>query len=65
VRQIRDEVLALRDRHPGMVVHIFGAMPIALAVLLGRELNRCDPIQCYEFVGGSYQPSCFLKQAQT
>jgi hypothetical protein len=61
VRQIRDEVLTLRDHQPGVVLHIFGAMPIALAVLLGRELNRCGPMQCYEFVGGSYQPSCLLE----
>jgi hypothetical protein len=64
VRQIRDEVLTLRDHQPGVVLHIFGAMPIALAVLLGRELNRCGPMQCYEFVGGSYQPSCLLGGAR-
>ncbi len=29
--------------------HLFGAMPAALAVLFGRQLNACPPVQCYEF----------------
>ncbi|TEU17246.1 MAG: toll/interleukin-1 receptor domain-containing protein, partial [Anaerolineales bacterium] len=42
IRHIRDERRALRT-------HLFAAVPIGLAVLLGYQLNACGPIQLYEY----------------
>ncbi len=42
IRCIRDERRALRT-------HLFAAVPIGLAVLLGHQLNACGPIQLYEY----------------
>ena len=42
IRHIRDERGALRT-------HLFAAVPIGLAALLGHQLNACGPIQLYEY----------------
>ncbi|WP_110513713.1 SAVED domain-containing protein [Herpetosiphon llansteffanensis] len=46
------------------VWHFFYALPVALAVFVGQELNACTPIQCYEFMNdrAEYIPSCLIKQ---
>jgi len=43
-------------------VHIFAAIPLGLALLVGYHLNACGKIQCYEFDNASrqYSPSCIL-----
>ena len=46
-------------------VHLFAAVPIALAVFIGAELNTCSKIQLYEHVkkdtgGTPYVPACLL-----
>lgn len=55
---------ALREarRRTGVVgtLHIFGAMPIGLAMLVGRRLNTFGEVQTYEYIAGEpvpYQPS--------
>jgi hypothetical protein len=46
------------------VVHLFLAMPFALAVFLGHQWNAIGgaQAQCYEWVGGGevYAPACLL-----
>lgn len=59
--QIEAFILDERSANPSATIHLFGAMPIGLAVLLGTRLNRCGPIQCYEYVANTYQPSCRLE----
>jgi hypothetical protein len=58
--QIRERILDLRQNRIPRKTHVFGAMPAGLAMLIGWHLNTFEPIQCYEFVGGGYQPSCLL-----
>lgn len=38
-------------------IHLFGVMPQALAMMIGYQLNALRPVQLYEYVQGSYQPS--------
>lgn len=61
-RQIRSSIIAVRNRAQTRTVHLFGAMPVALAVLLGAQLNACGPIQCYEFdvESRAYVLACYL-----
>ncbi|XSG77518.1 SAVED domain-containing protein [Herpetosiphon llansteffanensis] len=54
----RSELLA----NPSSLVHCFAALPAALAVCFGRQLNACPPLQCYELKGRSdYVPSWIIK----
>ena len=43
-------------------VHVFAAIPLGLAMLIGYHLNACGKIQCYEFdnISREYKPSCIL-----
>lgn len=59
--QIRTTLLQVRQQWTPQTTHLFGAIPAGLAVLIGWHLNTCEPIQCYEYVRGSYQPSCRLE----
>jgi hypothetical protein len=61
--QVRSAIRKARNEHPQQLIHLFGAMPIGLAVLLGSQLNACEPVQCYEFdrIANVYQPACLLK----
>lgn len=60
-QQIGRAIKAERDYlSPRETIHIFGAMPFALALMIGRQLNRCGPIRCYEFLAGRYYPACAL-----
>jgi hypothetical protein len=60
--QIRAAIRKARNDHPQQTIHLFGAMPIGLAILLGANLNACEPVQCYEYdrTSNTYQPSCLL-----
>ena len=60
--QIGDAIRELPKPTPDRTIHLFGAMPIGLAVLIGTQLNACEPIQCYEYKRPEnvYQPSCRL-----
>ena len=55
IRRIRNERRALRT-------HLFAAVPIGLAVLLGHRLNACGPVQLYEYDKErlTYVPSLML-----
>jgi CBASS immunity sensor of nucleotide second messenger signals/TIR domain-containing protein len=59
-RQVESVVADVRRANPSATIHLFGAMPIGLAVLLGTRLNRCGPIQCYEWHQNVYHRSCRL-----
>jgi hypothetical protein len=58
---VEQELLRLRDEAPGATIHLFLAVPQALAAMIGLRLNKCGPIQCYEFEAGTYSPSCLLR----
>jgi hypothetical protein len=60
VRQVEAIIADVRRANPSATIHLFGAMPIGLAVLLGTRLNRCGPIQCYEWDKNAYHRSCRL-----
>ena len=42
-------------------VHLFAAIPQALAVMIGHNLNAMPPVHLYEHVGGEYRPSHVLR----
>lgn len=60
-RQV-SEVVNNHRRHPG-TIHLFGAIPIGLAVLIGSQLNASGPVQCYEHddTSATYHPACLLR----
>jgi hypothetical protein len=59
--QIGDTVQAIRHRSADSVIHLFSAIPVGLAVLIGSRLNRCGPIQYYDQdADNTYQPVCLL-----
>lgn len=41
-------------------IHLFAAIPAALAVMIGHHFNALCPIFLYEYAHGSYQPACVL-----
>ena len=55
-----------RDLRPDTIVHFFYALPVALAVMIGQQLNACGTIQCYEFLNeeSRYVPSCVIRSTQ-
>lgn len=57
-QQVREAIA--RYRRPGGRTHIFGAIPVGLAVLIGAQLNACGLIQCYELVKDAYCPTFLL-----
>lgn len=58
---VRRHLIAAHDEHGFDEVHLFFALPLGAAVLLGHRLNSIGVVQAYEeqFVGG-YAPSCRL-----
>ncbi len=42
-------------------VHLFAAIPQALAVIIGHNLNAMPPVHLYEHDGGEYRPSHVLR----
>lgn len=65
-RQIGAACVAAHTAHPSGTIHLFVAAPFGLALMIGRKLNACGPVQCYDFdkSGGTYAPACLLN-AQT
>jgi hypothetical protein len=61
--QVREAIMSVRTANPHHTIHLFGAIPFALAVLIGAKLNACGPIQCYDYDTKTreYQPSCLLE----
>jgi hypothetical protein len=42
-------------------VHIFAAVPQAVAMMIGHNLNAMPPVQLYEYDRGEYRPSHVLR----
>jgi hypothetical protein len=49
-----------RRMPPAGTLHLMGALPFGVAVLLAWRLNTCAPVQCYELVQNVYRESCRL-----
>ena len=52
----------IRYQHPSVKTHLFVSAPMGVAVCIGAHLNKCGPIQVYEYVNslGYYAPACSL-----
>ncbi len=60
-RELTNVIKEAHGVHGTNSVHIFGAIPLGLALLLGHQLNACGTIHCYEFDSKrEYWPSCIL-----
>ena len=59
--RVRQEVLRLVGRQPIEEVHLFAAVPQALATMIGQRLNVLPPVQLYEYHGQEYHPSYCLR----
>jgi hypothetical protein len=60
--QVAMEIRRARAQYGTDKTHVFAMMPLALAMLLGHQLNACGPIQLYEYDKGSsrYEAACLL-----
>jgi|GEM_PF-1369076 len=59
---------AVRNVQGGNEVHLFLAIPVALSVFIGLELNACPQVRCYEHIKNDhtrnqhyYVPACLLR----
>lgn len=61
-RQVGAACVAAHEAHPAGTIDLFVAAPFGLALMIGRKLNACGLVQCYDFDKGSgvYVPSCRL-----
>jgi hypothetical protein len=59
-RQVRRELSSAISDYGISEIHVFAAVPQALAMMLGHNLNAMPPVQLYEYDGREYQPSCIL-----
>jgi hypothetical protein len=52
----------MQDSHKPGDTHLFMAVPLGLAVMIGWHLNTLTPVQCYEMPEGAttYEPACRL-----
>jgi hypothetical protein len=55
--QIRQRLALAVSVHAVKEIHLFGAMPQPLALMIGYHLNALRPVQLYEYHGGTYRPS--------
>lgn len=60
-RKARQELRRARQQYGARTIHLFYFGPQSLAVLLGRKLNACGPIQLYEYQNSGYVASCLLR----
>ena len=62
-RHVADRIKEIHGKYGTNSVHLFAAVPLGLALLIGYNLNACGSIQCYEFDNASreYHPSCILQ----
>lgn len=58
--QIRRELSRTVSDYGISEVHLFAAVPQALAVMLGHGFNAMPSVQLYEYEGGEYHPSYVL-----
>jgi len=61
-RELADKIKSLHGMYGTNEVHLFAAIPLGLAILIGFNLNACGTVQCYEFDNSTrrYYPSCLL-----
>lgn len=59
--QVRREIAKTVSQQPVAEIHLFAAVPQALATMIGRRFNTLPPIQLYEYSGREYQPSYSLR----
>ena len=57
-----NKIKEMHARYDTNTVHLFAAVPVGLAVMIGHNLNACGTIQCHEFDNGrrEYFSSCTL-----
>lgn len=65
VERTIEEVRRARELYRPSSIHVFAAIPVGLAVLLGQRLNTLGPVQTYEHVEedsvGRYRPEVLLR----
>lgn len=65
VQRTVDEVRRARELFRPSSIHLFGAIPVGLSVLLGQRLNTLGAVQTYEHVEGdavgTYRPEVLLR----
>lgn len=47
--QIGNLLRRKRDQSPGAIIHLFAALPLGLEILIGLQMNACEPIQVYGY----------------
>ena len=62
-RDLADSIKRIHAQYGTNSVHLFAAVPLGLATMIGYNLNACGSVQCYEFDNASrqYHPSCLLR----
>lgn len=62
-RQLAEKIKELHAKFGTNSVHLFAAVPLGLALLIGHNLNACGSVQCYEFDNASreYHAACVLR----
>ncbi len=61
--RVRREVVQFVSQQPVEQIHLFAAVPQALATMIGQRLNALPPVQLYEFIGQDYHPSYCLSSS--
>jgi len=61
-KELAHKIKEMHAKYDTNRVHLFTAIPLGLAVLIGHNMNACGTVQCYEFDNGTreYSPSCTL-----
>lgn len=61
-RQIGEACVAAHNARPDGKIHLFVAAPFGLTLMIGRKLNACGLVQCYDLekASSAYQPACLL-----
>ena len=60
-RQVRRELSRAVSDYGISEVHVFAAIPQAVAMMIGHNLNAMPPVHLYEYDGGEYRPSHVLR----
>ncbi len=61
-RDLSNKIKEMHARYDTNTVHLFCAIPLGLALMIGYNINACGTIRCYEFDNPrrEYSPSCTL-----
>ena len=61
-RDLSNKIKEMHARSDTNTVHLFCAIPLGLALMIGYNINACGTIRCYEFDNPrrEYSPSCTL-----